>query len=240
VIRCSKCGVEKSAEEFPRRADRPSGRGTVCLACGRIYRRAHYLQNIAYYIQKAHRGRREHRQRNYERLIEYLRTHPCVDCGETDVRVLQFDHLDPSQKTANVSYLVLGSTWRKAIAEIEKCVVRCGNCHRRKTILDLRARRDDGSVREESGSWLGALCEIMDAGPLAQWIEQPPSKRQVFASSSLARPAASSAALVRRSGSETARSRLIGCARSRRLRAGALSTASRSLTSLVPRMGQVR
>lgn len=63
-------------------------------------------------------------------LIEHLRTHPCVDCGEADIDVLEFDHVRGG-KVANVSTL-LGQP-RRLRLEVAKCDVRCANCHRRKT-----------------------------------------------------------------------------------------------------------
>ena len=63
-------------------------------------------------------------------VLAYLLEHPCVDCGETDPVVLDFDHL--RDKTKNVSAL-LKSTWTRILREIEKCDVVCANCHRRRT-----------------------------------------------------------------------------------------------------------
>ena len=49
-------------------------------------------------------------------------SHPCVDCGETDIVVLEFDHL--RDKTAsNVSYLISTNEIRRIKEEIEKCEV---------------------------------------------------------------------------------------------------------------------
>lgn len=127
--------------------------------CGREQRRDHYRRNLAYYAERAKRGRRRYAERNFERLITYLRGHPCVDRGETDIRVLQFDHVDPSQKIANVSELVR-QTWRRAEREIEKCVVRCGNCHRRKTIRE-RGRQGGGDIAETRGPWFRRTCPII-------------------------------------------------------------------------------
>lgn len=68
-------------------------------------------------------------------LKEYLRTHPCVDCGEDDVRVLEFDHMNPEEKIANVGRLACnGARLERIEAEVAKCEVRCANCHRRRTI----------------------------------------------------------------------------------------------------------
>lgn len=65
-------------------------------------------------------------------IEEYKRNHPCVDCGEKDIRVLQFDHRDPSLKVAKVNDLAKNKGIDSVIKEIEKCDVRCANCHQRK------------------------------------------------------------------------------------------------------------
>lgn len=67
-------------------------------------------------------------------LAKYFSENPCVDCGETDIRCLEFDHRDPAKKRQGVAALVRsGMPWRTIMAEIEKCDVRCANCHRRRT-----------------------------------------------------------------------------------------------------------
>ena len=70
------------------------------------------------------------RQRKRARLVEYLRSHPCIDCGNTDVRVLEFDHR--GNKSFGIGNAVSSShlSWEKILVEIAKCDVRCANCHR--------------------------------------------------------------------------------------------------------------
>jgi hypothetical protein len=68
-----------------------------------------------------------HWQFSKKRLKDYLRSHPCVDCGCGDVRCLQFDHVR-GEKCFNVSIATL--KWEKIMAEIAKCEVRCANCHK--------------------------------------------------------------------------------------------------------------
>ena len=54
--------------------------------------------------------------------------------------VLDFDHL--RDKEAEISNLVMRRVSLEQIkAEIEKCVVRCANCHRRKTSMENGAYR---------------------------------------------------------------------------------------------------
>src|SRR5438128_4021279 len=66
------------------------------------------------------------------RVREYLLEHSCVDCGESDPAVLDFDHL--RDKKADVSTLIqFAVSWRALADEIAKCEVRCANCHRRRT-----------------------------------------------------------------------------------------------------------
>lgn len=71
----------------------------------------------------------------YQELVRaHLEAHPCVDCGERDIAVLEFDHVR-GVKRAEVSLLAVYSLGA-ARTEIAKCEVRCGNCHRRKTIRE--------------------------------------------------------------------------------------------------------
>ena len=65
----------------------------------------------------------------------YLETHPCVDCGELDPVVLQFDHINPDDKKQSVARLIDGSYWENALEEMQKCEVRCANCHTKRTAV---------------------------------------------------------------------------------------------------------
>ena len=79
------------------------------------------------------RQKTRNRIKNYVSM--YLSTHPCVDCGEEDPTVLEFDHVR-GEKRFCVSRAVSHGTWEVLLEEIDKCDVRCANCHRRKTAKD--------------------------------------------------------------------------------------------------------
>lgn len=75
----------------------------------------------------------------HEFIIEYLIMHPCVDCGETNPLVLQFDHVNDNKKLS-ISTMVSQRYSLKTIAkEIEKCEVRCANCHTIETMKRAKA-----------------------------------------------------------------------------------------------------
>lgn len=96
--------------------------------------RRHYEKNSDYYKQKARRRNKRIADENVLRLLDYLSEHPCVDCDEDDPVVLDFDHRDGEVKEAYVGTLVHNAgSWERVMREIEKCDVRCANCHRRKT-----------------------------------------------------------------------------------------------------------
>ena len=129
--KCSCCKQEKVLNDFNFK-DRVKGlRHYQCRDCSRLYVRSHYEKNRQYYLQKAFKRNQKIRDeiRNY--VWEYLNTHACVDCGEKDPIVLEFDHL--SDKIAAVSEMHRNYTLEKVKNEIEKCQIRCANCHRRKT-----------------------------------------------------------------------------------------------------------
>lgn len=99
----------------------------------RAYARRHYAANKAVYIARSLAFNRIVRKRNRLFVDEWLDKHPCVDCGEDDPIVLDFDHVG-TDKIQNVSDMVTECFSLAAIKkEISKCEIRCANCHRRKT-----------------------------------------------------------------------------------------------------------
>ena len=88
------------------------------------------LREIEFKELKESQKRRNLKRRlsGIQKLIEYLKEHPCIDCGEVDIDVLTFDHVN-GEKEASVYTLARSYTWSKVLKEIEKCEVRCANCH---------------------------------------------------------------------------------------------------------------
>lgn len=130
--RCWMCGEVKPIEAFAYRSIATGRRQDHCRECHAKARRAHYEANREEYIERETRRGLEKSLTNRLRLVEYLLDHPCVDCGETDPVVLDFDHRDPSAKKASVTSLA-NRSWTSVLAEIAKCDVRCANCHSRRT-----------------------------------------------------------------------------------------------------------
>jgi len=83
-------------------------------------------------------AQKRHRIRIRRAVYEYLRTRCCVDCGEKDPIVLEFDHDGKSGKFKTINKMLSGHySWKSVLNEINKCDVRCANCHRRKTYREL-------------------------------------------------------------------------------------------------------
>jgi len=98
------------------------------------YQRAYYERNKEKVKKQAAASNKKRREAHRAMVLAYLQTHPCVDCGESDPVVLEFDHRNPSEKSFCIGQGV-AQTWRQEVieAEIAKCDVRCANCHRRRT-----------------------------------------------------------------------------------------------------------
>lgn len=150
--RCCTCKLMQSVTQFNVRSAAADGLQSRCRKCSRIW----YIENKREHIARVGVRTRRIRKDYQERIGAYLLDHPCVDCGEVDLRVLDFDHEDPSQKLESVCKLVDWCfAWDRIEAEIAKCSVRCSNCHRRRTSTMLRDWRHayvqrstfDGSAR---------------------------------------------------------------------------------------------
>ena len=65
-------------------------------------------------------------------IYDYLKSKYCIDCGEDDPTVLEFDHINPKEKEYNISNMA-GKAKREIRSEIDKCIIVCSNCHKRRT-----------------------------------------------------------------------------------------------------------
>lgn len=149
--KCPSCLRDLPIEAFNFKVRATGVRQPYCRQCSRRYIREHYARNTAYYLAKARTRNVVIRLKGHERLLAYLREHPCVDCGETDPIVLQFDHVDPATKRLAVSLLIRSaSSWSTVLTEIAKCEVRCANCHLRRTARQFGWYRLAETVIEEA------------------------------------------------------------------------------------------
>lgn len=135
---CKGCNQDKDLECFSWRNKSKGKRASRCKECHKEYVREHYLNNTESYVDRAKISNKEYVNRNRLLLIAYLTDKCCLDCGEKDMVVFEFDHKDPKRKKLNVSRMVSNSnSWETIKEEIDKCEIRCSNCHRRKTSKQL-------------------------------------------------------------------------------------------------------
>jgi hypothetical protein len=136
--KCSTCRRELPLAEFNKRSASRDGRQPVCRACNKVRSRRYYSENIEKHRKAVAAQVAKTRSAHLERIGEYLIDNPCVDCGESDIRVLDFDHREGHEKTAEVMKLAKAAySWARVSAEIAKCDVRCRNCHARVTYARL-------------------------------------------------------------------------------------------------------
>lgn len=136
--KCSVCKEDKKLSEFALHSKKGI-KSPRCRVCQSKLGKQHYNKNKSNYII----GQKIIKDRNRKYLWEYLKNNSCVDCGETDPIVLEFDHLDRENKLAHLS-IAVRDKWSiiKINEEIKKCQVLCANCHRRKSAKELGYYKD--------------------------------------------------------------------------------------------------
>ena len=74
---------------------------------------------------------------------------PCVECGSWDR--LELNHVDPALKDSRLRASGTGAVWSwskaRLSAELAKCVVKCYDCHKRKSSTEKAQGTDVGSSK---------------------------------------------------------------------------------------------
>jgi len=134
---CKRCKEIKDVSNFSKSSRRKDGLQAWCKLCVKKHDHIKYLED-----KKKHRSwNMSRRDKYYDMVTDYLHEHPCVDCGEANPIVLEFDHRDPTIKDGEVTKLLSYASWDRILVEIHKCDVVCSNCHRKRTAKQFGWRR---------------------------------------------------------------------------------------------------
>lgn len=140
---CGTCKLIKNKDEFNKNSSNKDGLNTICRKCSNNRSKKYYSENPDYHRKNVKKRNKKIHFNIRKKIFEYLKDHPCIDCGETNVIVLEFDHRDGVEKNFNISMAPnRGYGWEKIKNEIDKCDVRCANCHRIRTAKQFNWYKD--------------------------------------------------------------------------------------------------
>lgn len=132
---CSKCGKELPLTDFYKDNRATDGRQSDCKSCHCKVSTAWHKKNPEKTKGYARAFNKRHpelwdklAQERKLCLDEYKSDNGCIICGETEPCCLDFHHLNPNKKDANVGSL-LSNNIETLINEIRKCILVCKNCH---------------------------------------------------------------------------------------------------------------
>ncbi len=138
--RCPRCGQWLPASRFDRNRAKADGLGNQCKACKKEIQGDWYKRNKTRHRRKVLLRKKKMVEENTERMLNLLLRSACVDCGQLDPVVLEFDHVRGQKRASVARLLSAGYGWEAITEEIAKCEIRCANCHRRKTAKEQNWR----------------------------------------------------------------------------------------------------
>lgn len=121
---------------FYKQPQNKDGRHRWCKTCVDAYQAEYYKKNKTKLQKRSRRLQIIRRRKRQLFVLKYLQNHPCIDCGEQDPIVLEFDHIR-GEKIDDISGMIESYSESNLIKEIEKCEVRCANCHKKKTAIQF-------------------------------------------------------------------------------------------------------
>jgi hypothetical protein len=117
---CKKCKLVKNTKEFYKQKQKGKKNGQLweyfdsyCISC-----------RLNYTYERS----REYKQKAYQ-----YKGGKCADCGlNDDPSIFDFHHLDPNQKDFEIGEGRRMELSEEVKRELDKCVLLCSNCHRRR------------------------------------------------------------------------------------------------------------
>lgn len=129
---CKVCGIDKPLDEYY--VDKRGYHKKTCKSCvikNEAERRKQNPEKFKAYGRTYHEKHKEERNKQdaeYRKRVQGLKT-PCVKCGDTRLYVIDFHHIDPSEKSFNINRKSSKKDFSVIEEEVKKCVCLCRNCH---------------------------------------------------------------------------------------------------------------
>lgn len=135
--RCARCESVQALSNFRSSSKSKTGVTSYCKPCEKQYAQTSH-QNRAVTIKRW--------------IFNYLKEHSCVDCGDTEVLSLDFDHIQ-GRKRFNIAhaFMIKNMTIDKLKTEVAKCDVRCRKCHVIKTHIDNNSWKYQMYLEDQKG-----------------------------------------------------------------------------------------
>ena len=117
---CYLCKENKPKMEFNKNSSKKDGLQSMCRSCNKIKAKRYYAENRIHHRSVCTRLKKKRIAENQEVLFELFCRSCCVDCGNTNPLVLEFDHI--ADKESSISKLLAnGCSWQRILREIKKC-----------------------------------------------------------------------------------------------------------------------
>lgn len=137
--KCTTCKLEKPFSDFNKNKSKKDGYNTLCRVCSNKRSKQYYKENAEHHKKIITERNKKIKSVIKNNLLNLLKNSKCTDCGNDDIRVLEFDHLPQFKKEKNISdFLKSGCSWNVIQKEINKCEIVCANCHRIRTVNRLK------------------------------------------------------------------------------------------------------
>lgn len=141
--RCQELGIDYNHLFYDTKTQKP------CLKCGKVKPLSDFYSKRAVCKDCVRKEEREKYHTNNTKLNDFKKKHGCKKCGDKRFYILDFHHIDPSEKDYTISDNP-NIKFENLATEIEKCVLLCANCHREFHYLN---RTENLSLEDYLGGW---------------------------------------------------------------------------------------
>lgn len=128
--KCTICKLNKLKTSFNKKIRSKDGLQNVCRECSSNLSKKYYQDNNEHHKFVTKNRRKNKRLELKSKIDEIKAKYGCQKCNEKDVVCLEFHHT--KDKIFDVSKGIANEfSWTKIVAEINKCVCLCANCHKK-------------------------------------------------------------------------------------------------------------